>query len=53
MTFTNAQYWQDFCDWIASVGKQEAQQIMSEYIEQNFEHFQQFVENRRLFPPKP
>jgi hypothetical protein len=50
--FTNEHYWQTFCDWIASQGPDQAREIMSDYIEENFEHFMQFVENRRLLPPK-
>lgn len=57
MPFTNEQYWQRFCDWIQQQGAAGAQQVMSEYIEQNFEHFMQFVENRKWkeeqSPPAP
>ncbi len=50
--FTNERYWQQFRDWVASQGPAEAREIMSAYIEENFQHFMQFAENRRLISPK-
>jgi hypothetical protein len=46
MPFTNDDYWLRFCAWIETQSKHDTQRIISAYIEQNFEHFMQFVENQ-------
>ncbi len=49
MPFQDDDHWLKFCHWIASVGPEKAREIMSAYIEQNFEHFCQFVENQYCY----